>query len=102
VTVEFSAMTRAIIDGRTFGFCKLIVDRASHRILGCHIVGERAVDIVQIAAIAIAAGTRVDDLARVPLSFPTYSGVLGRALVTAARRLNRSAEAALLRPAEIL
>ena len=95
-------MTRAIIDGRTFGFCKLIVDRASHRILGCHIVGERAVDIVQIAAIAIAAGTRVDDLARVPLSFPTYSGVLGRALVTAARRLNRSAEAALLRPAEIL
>lgn len=94
-TVEFAAMTRAIIDGRTFGFCKLIVDRASHRILGCHIVGERAVDTVQIAAVAIAAGMRVDDLARVPLSFPAYSGIFGRAVVTAARRLNLGEGAAL-------
>jgi pyruvate/2-oxoglutarate dehydrogenase complex dihydrolipoamide dehydrogenase (E3) component len=102
VTVDFAAMSRAIIDGRTFGFCKLIVDRANHHILGCHIVGERAVDIVQIAAMAIAAGIRVDDLARVPLSFPTYSGVLGRAVVTAARRLNQVVEGATLQPGELL
>jgi len=101
VTVDFAAMTRAIIDGRTLGFCKLIVDRATHRILGCHIVGERAVDTVQIAAIAIAAGMRVDDLARVPLSFPTYSGILGRAVVTATRRLNRGRESSPLQPGEI-
>jgi pyruvate/2-oxoglutarate dehydrogenase complex dihydrolipoamide dehydrogenase (E3) component len=102
VKVDFAAMTRAIIDGRTYGFCKLIVDRSSHRILGCHLVGERAVDIVQIAAIAIAAGLRVDEFARVPLSFPTYAGILGRAVVTAARRLNRGAEGSSLQPAEIL
>jgi pyruvate/2-oxoglutarate dehydrogenase complex dihydrolipoamide dehydrogenase (E3) component len=99
--VEFAAMTRAIIDGRTFGFCKLIVDRATHRILGCHIVGERAVDTVQIAAMAIAAGMPVEDLARVPLSFPTYSGILGRAVVTAAARLNRTADGSSLQPGEI-
>ena len=45
----------AIIDGRTFG-TKLIVDRATHKILGCHVVGERAVEITQVAAIAITAG----------------------------------------------
>jgi pyruvate/2-oxoglutarate dehydrogenase complex dihydrolipoamide dehydrogenase (E3) component len=101
VTVDFADMTRAIIDGRTLGFCKLIVDRPTHRILGCHIVGDRAVDTVQIAAIAIAAGLRVDEIARVPLSFPAYSGVLGRALVTAARRLNRSGEGASLEPGEV-
>jgi pyruvate/2-oxoglutarate dehydrogenase complex dihydrolipoamide dehydrogenase (E3) component len=101
VTVSFAAMTRAIIDGRTLGFCKLIVDCSSHQILGCHIVGERAVDTVQIAAIAIAAGMRVDDLARVPLSFPTYSGILGRAVVTAARRLNRDGEGSSPQPGEI-
>jgi pyruvate/2-oxoglutarate dehydrogenase complex dihydrolipoamide dehydrogenase (E3) component len=89
VKVDFAAMTRAIIDGRSYGFCKLIVDRASHRILGCHVVGERAVDIVQIAAVAMAGGMRVDDLARIPLSFPTYPGILGRAFVAAAHRLNR-------------
>jgi hypothetical protein len=80
-TIHFDATTRTIIDGRTFGFCKLIVDRATHMILGCHVVGERAVEITQVAAIAITAGMRVDELAHVPLSFPTYAGILGRAKI---------------------
>lgn len=87
--VRFDSTTRTIIDGRTTGFCKLIVERQTRSILGCHVVGERAVDIVQTAAIAIAARMRVDDLARVPLSFPTYSGILGRAAAAAAHQLSR-------------
>ena len=90
--VRFDATTRTIIDGRTVGFCKLIVDRATCKILGCHVVGERAVEITQVAAIAIAAGMRVDDLARVPLSFPTYAGILGR--VAAKRRASSIGKAA--------
>src|SRR5262245_11232697 len=86
--VRFDGTTRTIIDGRTFGFCKLITDRATHTILGCHVVGERAVEITQVAAIAIAAGMRVDDLARVPLSFPTYAGILGRVAASTSRQLN--------------
>ena len=89
VTVGFDTNTRAIVDGRTTGFCKLIVDRRSHAVLGCHVVGERAVEVAQIAAVAIAAGMTVDDLARLPLSFPTYAGILGRAAAIAARALNR-------------
>ena len=50
--VPFEGMVRAIIEGRTFGFCKLVVDRANCRLLGCHVVGERAVEITQLAAIA--------------------------------------------------
>ena len=90
--VRFEETTRTIIDGRTVGFCKLIVDRASYKILGCHVVGERAVEITQLAAIAIAAGMRVDELAQVPLSFPTYAGILGRAAATASRQLNLTPE----------
>ncbi|PYJ69414.1 MAG: NAD(P)/FAD-dependent oxidoreductase [Verrucomicrobia bacterium] len=86
--VRFDSTTRTIIDGRNVGFCKLIVDRATHTILGCHVVGERAVEITQVAAIAIAADMPVDDLARVPLSFPTYAGILGRVAASAARQLN--------------
>jgi len=86
--VGFDSTTRTIIDGRTTGFCKLIVDRPTFKILGCHVVGERAVDITQVAAIAIAAGMRVDDLAQVPLSFPTYAAILGRVAANAARQLN--------------
>jgi dihydrolipoamide dehydrogenase len=86
--VDFDSTTRTIIDGRTDGFCKLIVDRPTRLILGCHVVGERAIDITQVAAVAIAAGMRVDDLARVPLSFPTYAGALGRVAAKITRELN--------------
>jgi pyruvate/2-oxoglutarate dehydrogenase complex dihydrolipoamide dehydrogenase (E3) component len=90
--VRFDSTTRTIIDGHKFGFCKLIVDRETFRILGCHVVGERAVEITQLAAIAIAAGMRVDILAHIPLSFPTYAGALARVAATATRQLNRQAE----------
>jgi pyruvate/2-oxoglutarate dehydrogenase complex dihydrolipoamide dehydrogenase (E3) component len=85
--VRFDSTTRTIIDGHKFGFCKLIADADTSRILGCHVVGERAVDIVQTAAIAIAGGMRVDDLAAVPLSFPTYEGILFNAAASAAWQL---------------
>jgi dihydrolipoamide dehydrogenase len=85
--LNFGSTPRTIIDGRKFGFCKLIVDRKTAKILGCHVIGERAVDIVEVAAIAVAAGMRVDELARIPLSYPTYAGILVRAAVKAAREL---------------
>ncbi|MGA9304379.1 MAG: NAD(P)/FAD-dependent oxidoreductase [Candidatus Sulfotelmatobacter sp.] len=87
-TIHFDSTTRTIIDGRATGFCKLIVDRTTRKILGCHIVGERAVEIAQVVSIAIAAGMKVDELARVPLSFPTYAGVLGRLAASISRQLN--------------
>ena len=86
--VPFESAVRPIIEGRTFGFCKLVVDRGSCRILGCHVVGERAVEIAQLAAVAIAADMRVDDLARVAVSFPTYAEVLVHAAVLAAIELD--------------
>jgi pyruvate/2-oxoglutarate dehydrogenase complex dihydrolipoamide dehydrogenase (E3) component len=88
VKINFDSTTRTIIDGRTSGFCKLIVDRETRGILGCHVVGERAVEIAQVASIVISSGMRVDDLAQVPLSFPTYAGVLGRLGASATRQLN--------------
>src|ERR1700731_3498225 len=75
-------------DGRKMGFCKLIIDRATCRILGCHVVGEQAVEITQVAGIAMAARMRVDDLAGVPLSFPTYAGILAHVAASATRELN--------------
>ena len=85
--VRFNETARTIIDDRTIGFCKLIVDRATGKILGCHVVGERAVEIAQVVAIAIAAEMRVDTLAKVPLSFPTYAGIVARAAYRAAQQI---------------
>jgi dihydrolipoamide dehydrogenase len=86
--IHCDSTIRTIIDGRTEGFCKLIADRKTAKILGCHAVGERAVEIAQVAAIAISEGMRVDDFARVPLAFPTYTGNLAYAAADAARQLD--------------
>jgi dihydrolipoamide dehydrogenase len=90
--VRFDASVRTIVDGRTIGFCKLIVDRRTAQILGCHVVGERAVEIAQVGAIAISARIRVDDLSKVPLAFPTYTGNLAYVAAAAARELDLKVE----------
>jgi dihydrolipoamide dehydrogenase len=87
-THRFDETTRSIIDGRTTGFCKLVADRERRTILGAHIVGERAVELAQAAAIAIAAGMTIEQLALVPFSFPTYANALGRAAISAAGTLD--------------
>ena len=87
-TEGFDSMPRPIIDGRPTGFCKLVADRENHTILGCHIVGERAVELAQLAALAVASGMTVEQLALVPFSFPTYANALGRAAVRVARQLD--------------
>jgi dihydrolipoamide dehydrogenase len=83
----YAESTRPTIDGRTRGFCKLVIDRETLRLLGCHIVGERAVEVAQMAAIAMTAQMRVADLAPIPLSFPTYGNVFGRAALRALHQL---------------
>ena len=89
-TVRFDSLPRPIIDGRPTGFCKLIVDRELHAILGCHVVGERAVELAQLAATAMAAEMPVEQLALVPFSFPTYANALGRAAIVAAVKLDHT------------
>lgn len=82
---SYAETTRPIVDGRTRGFCKLVVDRSTRLLLGCHIVGERAVEVAQMAAIAMTATMTVDTLGQVLVSFPTYSNVLARAALRAVR-----------------
>ncbi len=90
-SASYAETTRPIIDGRTRGFCKLVIDRSTMCLLGCHIVGERAVEVAQMAAIAMTASLRVDELAKIQLSFPTYANVLGRAAARAVRAANLGA-----------
>ena len=91
--VRFDETARTIIDGRTTGFCKLIAERGTRRILGCHVVGERAAEIVQAVALVMGADVRVDALARAPLAFPTYTGMLSRAAYRVTRAIDPAFEA---------
>ena len=87
VSIGFDQTTRSIIDGHAEGFCKLVVDRDTRQVLGCHVVGDRAVDIAQVAYMAMHGGVDVVRLAQMPLSFPTYAGMLARVAHSAAQSL---------------
>jgi hypothetical protein len=76
-----------VIDGHTDGACKLIASRGSRRILGAHVVGEQAVEVVQLIAAGMAAGMTVEELADLELAYPTFTAIVG----LAARRLARRA-----------
>jgi dihydrolipoamide dehydrogenase len=82
-TVQYAELDRAVIDGHPEGFCKLIVSAESHRILGAHVVGEHAVEVVQLVAASMAGGIWVEQLSEVELAYPTYLAIVG----LAARRL---------------
>jgi pyruvate/2-oxoglutarate dehydrogenase complex dihydrolipoamide dehydrogenase (E3) component len=78
-TVPYADLDRGVIDGHSEGFCKLVVDRPSRRVLGAHIVGEQAVEVVQILATAMRAGMRVEELADVEFAYPTFTAIVGLA-----------------------
>ncbi len=82
-TVPYADMDRAVIDGRTEGFCKLIVSRETHRLIAAHVVGDQALEIVHIVAAGMAADMWAEQLAELQIAYPTYNAILG----LAARRI---------------
>lgn len=85
--VQYADLDRGVIDGYPEGFCKLVVDRPSRRVLGAHIVGEQAVEVVQIAATAMRARMPVEQLADVEFAYPTFTAIVGLAARRAMRDL---------------
>lgn len=86
-TVPYADLDRGVIDGHPEGSCKLVVDRPSRRILGAHLVGEQAVEVVQIVATAMRGGMRVEELADVEFAYPTFTTIVGLAARRALRDL---------------
>lgn len=85
--VPYADLDRAVIDDRTTGFCKLIASRETHRILGAHIVGEQALEAIQLVAAGMAADMWVEQLAELELAYPTYAAIVGLAARHLVRQL---------------
>ena len=77
--VPFADLDRAVIDGRTPGLCKLIVSRETHRVLGAHVVGEDALEIVHLVAAGMTADMWVEQLAELQIAYPTFTAAVGLA-----------------------
>jgi pyruvate/2-oxoglutarate dehydrogenase complex dihydrolipoamide dehydrogenase (E3) component len=81
-TVSYAEIDRAAIDDRNQGACKLIVSKDNHRILGAHVVGEQALEIVHVVATGMAADMWVEQLAELQIAYPTFTAVIGLAART--------------------
>ncbi len=69
------AMSPAIVTNDAEGLVKIVYDEGTEKLLGVHILGARAEDIVQIAAVAIRGGLTLTDLGTMHHAFPTISEV---------------------------
>ena len=69
----FQASGRALAADDSEGLVKIIADKQTDRILGCHIVGPSAADLVQQVVIAMEFGASSEDLSLMIFGHPTLS-----------------------------
>jgi dihydrolipoamide dehydrogenase len=69
----FAASGRALAANDTTGLVKIIADAETDRILGCHIVGASAADLVQQVAIAMEFGATAEDIGTMVFAHPALS-----------------------------
>ena len=87
-TFPFTANGRARAMGETTGFVKMVSDAKTDRILGVHIIGPYASELIAEAVVAMEFGASSEDIARIVHAHPTLSeatreaalAVLGRSL----------------------
>ncbi len=77
--IPFAANGRALGMGDTTGFVKILADAESDRILGVHIVGANASELISEGVVAMEFGAASEDLARICHAHPTLSEVVHEA-----------------------
>ncbi|MGM9530912.1 dihydrolipoyl dehydrogenase [Intestinibacter sp.] len=77
---SFAANGKALTESATDGFVKVISDEKYGEILGVHIIGKKATEIVNEAAILKSLEVPVDEAADIIFAHPTISEVLKEAL----------------------
>ncbi|WP_339932898.1 dihydrolipoyl dehydrogenase [uncultured Brevundimonas sp.] len=75
----FSANSRAKINHETEGYAKVLADATTDRILGVHILGPQAGEMIAEACIAMAFGGASEDIARTCHAHPTRSEAVKQA-----------------------
>ncbi len=84
--IPFAANGRALGNGDTTGFVKMLADAKTDRILGVHIVGANASELIGEAVVAMEFGAASEDLARICHAHPTLSEVVHEAALACDKR----------------
>jgi dihydrolipoamide dehydrogenase len=82
----FTANGRAKVNHTTDGFVKVIADAATDRVLGVHIIGADAGNLIHEAAVAMEFGASSEDIARTCHAHPTLTEAVKEAALAVEKR----------------
>jgi dihydrolipoamide dehydrogenase len=77
------ALGRSRASGDTDGFVKVLADASTDEVLGAHIVGARAADLIMELAVAMEYRASAEDVARICHGHPTYTEAIKEAALDA-------------------
>ncbi len=83
---NFAANGRARAAGHTDGFVKVLADAETDRVIGVHIIGAHAGELIHEAAVAMEFGASSEDIARCCHAHPTLSEAVKEAAMAVDRR----------------
>ncbi len=81
--VSFIPNPKAMDDGENEGFVRLVVEETTGDILGCHIVGPHAGELIHQVVHVMKAGLRIDFLSKSIYSHPSLSEAIGQSAMEA-------------------
>jgi len=84
--VPFIVNGRARAIGETAGFVKVLADARTDRILGVHMIGPYASELIAEAVVAMEFGAASEDIARIVHAHPTLSEALHEAALAVDKR----------------
>ena len=76
----FSANGKALGSGNTNGFVKVIADKSSHKIIGMHILGPNAAELIAQGSILIGTNSTIGDVKNIVFAHPTLSECIMEAI----------------------
>jgi dihydrolipoamide dehydrogenase len=82
-TFPFRASGRAVASGDLDGFVKVLADAVTDEILGVHMIGPRAADMIAEAVMAMEFRASAEDVSRVSHAHPTYTETFREACLAA-------------------
>jgi glutathione reductase (NADPH) len=74
--LSYDSNPAAGVRDETEGMVKVVYEEATEKILGVHVIGAHAEDIVQIAAMAIKSGLKKSEVGAMHYVFPTLGGAI--------------------------
>lgn len=80
IKVPFGAVGKAVAMGEVDGFCKLIIDNENRTILGFHIMGAHASDLIQEVVTMMNLGMTIDDAKDIIHAHPTLNEIIQLAI----------------------